>query len=92
MRPRDWQVVATSDVYGANRWDTVQFQSETDKEKFERLMGVKRVATAVPEHAVGVVEDQPTEREALSSGCRVLLQAELPLLTASLWTTVFLVC
>ncbi|DBB02755.1 TPA: hypothetical protein ACH3X1_013593 [Trebouxia sp. C0004] len=39
--------------YGVNRWDTAAFSSETDKEKFSRLMGVKRTAaaTSASQHA-----------------------------------------
>lgn len=31
---------------GANRWDVAQFTTETDKEKFQRLMGVKEGQTS----------------------------------------------
>lgn len=31
-----WQEPAA--LYGANRWDAAQFATETDKEKFEKLM------------------------------------------------------
>lgn len=41
--------------FGANRWDTAQFDNETDRLKFQKLMGVKAPAQAGP-HAGGSPE------------------------------------
>ncbi|KAK9821800.1 hypothetical protein WJX81_006790 [Elliptochloris bilobata] len=59
-------------LYGANRWDAAQFASETDKEKFEKLMGVRKVATAAPHqedaatHAGDPFAHEMREREVFS--------------------------
>ncbi|KAL0042779.1 hypothetical protein WJX79_010768 [Trebouxia sp. C0005] len=44
--------------YGVNRWDTAAFSSETDKEKFSRLMGVKRTATTSASLHAATFEDR----------------------------------
>ncbi|DBA90387.1 TPA: Kanadaptin [Trebouxia sp. C0004] len=51
--------------YGVNRWDTAAFSSETDKEKFSRLMGVKRTAaaTSASQHAANSEDRELFSRE-----------------------------
>ncbi|CAL8470102.1 g9644 [Coccomyxa elongata] len=55
---------APVEAFGANRWDTAEFADETEKEKFIKLMGVKKVPT-VPTAAMARPAS-PTEREALT--------------------------
>eukprot|EP00803_Ostreobium_quekettii_P006438 evm.model.scf_1137.3 EVM.evm.TU.scf_1137.3 scf_1137:22852-27863(+) len=51
-------------AFGANRWDVAEFSSGQEKEKFQRLMGVK--STAPPETAPETADDDsPVERKAL---------------------------
>lgn len=51
--------------YGVNRWDTAAFSSETDKDKFSRLMGVKRTGatTSASQHAANCEDRELFSRE-----------------------------
>eukprot|EP00884_Botryococcus_braunii_P003978 jgi/Botrbrau1/13581/Bobra.0307s0004.1 len=68
------------EVFGANRWDAAEFDDETEKQKFIKLMGVKGVApTALTkEQAIALAQAEPSEREALSrdKAGRVLAEVE----------------
>lgn len=49
-------------MFGANRWDAAQFQSEAEKQKFIKLMGVHNQNPAGEAHA-----GNAAEREAMSA-------------------------
>ena len=36
-------------TYGANRWDVAEFETEQERERFQKLMGVRSAAPTVPQ-------------------------------------------
>jgi hypothetical protein len=62
-------------VAGHNRWDTAEFTTDADKDKFHRLMGVKRSEDVGP--AAGLADGQLFDRHVPQREQQVQLEGDL---------------